>query len=141
MPNTRGEQVAAYASYVVLAALGLLLGTVGAFLVPAGIVGGFLGISTLVAVLGNLVAGLLGGFGTASKGGAYAPFAGWFLAVLILNSVAPGGDVVFAGRLPADPGVVRAGYAFMIAGLVASIVTIVLTSRYTARLIAPKSQP
>ena len=129
------------ASYAVLAALGLMLGTLGAFLVPAGIVGGFIGLSALVAVAGNLFTGALGGWGTQSVGGAIAPFAGWFVAVGVLTTVSPGGDVVIPGALPNDPGVVHAGLTFMLGGLMASVVTIVLTSRFTARGISPKSLP
>lgn len=129
------------ATYVVLAGLGVLLGTIGAFLVPDGIVGGFLSLATLVAVVGNLFVGLLGVSATASTGGAYATFVGWFVAVGAFVTLSPGGDVVIPGGLPNDPGVVHAGATFMIAGLVASIVTIVLSSRYTARMNPPKSLP
>ena len=128
-------------SYLALAALGVMLGTIGSFLVPAGIVAGFLGVSTLVAVAGNLVAGLLGGIGTASVGGAIVPFAGWFAVLFVLNAYSPGGDVVIPGGLPNDPGVVHAGVTFMLTGLVTSIITIVITSRYTARANRPKSLP
>jgi hypothetical protein len=127
------------ATYAVLVALGGMLATLGAFLVPAGIVGGFIGLSALVAVAGNLFTGLLGGWGVGTTAGAVAPFAGWFVAVGVLTTVSPGGDVVIPGALPNDPGVVHAGLTFMLGGLVASIVTIVLTSRFTARVISPKS--
>jgi hypothetical protein len=125
--------------YAVLAGLGVMLGTVGCFLVPDGIVGGFLGLSTLVAVAGNLFVGVLGAAGIGSRAGAIAPFAGWFIAVGGFSSFSPGGDVVIPGSLPADPGVVHAGLTFMLTGLLASIVTIVLTSRYTERTNPPKS--
>jgi Family of unknown function (DUF6113) len=141
MQNSRHEYALLGATYAVLACLGVMLGVIGAFLVPAGIVGGFLGLSTLVAGAGNLFAGSLGGFGTGSRGGAIAPLVGWFLAVGVLSTFSPGGDVVIPGGLPNDPGVVHAGVTFMLTGLVASIVTIVLTSRYTGRANPPKSLP
>jgi hypothetical protein len=50
----------------------------------------------------------------------------------------PGGDVVIPGRLPSDPGVVAAGLATLMAGLLASIVPIPLASRYTTRVNRPK---
>ena len=51
----------------------------------------------------------------------------------------PGGDVVIPGGLPNDPGVVHAGLTFMATGLIRSLATIVLTSRFTGRVISPKS--
>jgi hypothetical protein len=116
-----------------------MLGTVGAFLVPAGVVGGFIGLSTLVAVPGNLFASTLGAFGTRTTAGAVAPAVGWFVAVGVLSTLSPGGDVVIPGGLPNDPGVVHAGVTFMLTGLVASIVTIVLSSRFTGHPNPPKS--
>jgi hypothetical protein len=133
------EAALRYASCLMLAALGVMLGTLGTFLVPAGIVGGFVGLSALVAVAGNLFTGLLGGFGLRSTAGAIAPFAGWIVAVGAFVTFSPGGDVVIPGGLPNDPGVVHAGLTFMATGLVSSLATIVLTSRFTGRVISPKS--
>lgn len=124
-----------------LATLGLLTGTVGAFLVPQR-VDGFGALAAVIAVAGNLVAGLLGGIGTGRRAGAVAPLVGWFVAVglLVVEPVTSrGGDVVIPGELANAPGVVHVGYAFLVAGVVGSVVPILLSSRYTERVKAPKS--
>jgi hypothetical protein len=51
--------------------------------------------------------------------------------------VAPGGDVVLAGKLPVDPGVVVVGMAFLFGGVIAGAVALVVTVRYTKHRIAP----
>ncbi|HEX3706300.1 MAG TPA: hypothetical protein VHV76_06685 [Mycobacteriales bacterium] len=141
MPGGWTDNALRFATYALFAGFGILLGTIGAFLVPDGIVGGFLSLATLVAVAGNVFVGLLGLSATGSAGGAFAALAGWFVAVGAFATFSPGGDVVIPGGLANDPGVVHAGVTFMIAGLVGSVVTIVLTSRYTARVNPPKSLP
>lgn len=141
MPVGRAEQTWLIATYLVLAALGALLGVLGSFLVPQRLFGGVEGISVLVALAGNLATGLIGGVGTSTRAGAVAPAIGWVLAVGTLTSVAPGGDVVIPGGLPVDPGVPKAGLAFLLVGLVAAVVPIPLTSRYTERVNTPKSLP
>jgi hypothetical protein len=141
VPTSPFEPVLRYATYVVLVWLGVLAGTIGTFLVPGMTVGGFLGLSTLVAVAGNAFLGLLGGFGVGTTAGAAAPLAGWIAVVLAVNVYFPGGDVIIPGALGGAPDVVHAGFAFMIGGVAASIVPIVLTSRYTERVKTPKSLP
>mgnify|MGYP001546014730 FL=1 len=89
-------------------------------------------------MLGNLAVGLLGGRGTVTTAGAVAPAVGWFAGIATVTVVAPGGDVVIPGGLPADPGVVVVGMVTLLGGLLASIVPIALTSRYTARVNRPK---
>ncbi|HVW80699.1 MAG TPA: hypothetical protein VHB69_07160 [Mycobacteriales bacterium] len=129
------------ATYLVLTGVGLLAGVVGAFLVPEQ-VGSFGYLSTVVAVVGNLAVGVIGGIGAASRAGAVAPFFGWFVAVGALSSepvVSKGGDVVIPGTLGNAPGVVHAGLAFMAAGVVAALVPIVIASRFTKPPYAPKS--
>jgi hypothetical protein len=131
----------ALVTYVVLFALGVLTGVVGTFLVPERI-GSFGYLSTILGVGGNLVVGLLGGIGTATRRGAFAPFLGWFVAVGLLVTepiVSKGGDIVIPGTLGNAPGVVHAGVAFMAAGVVAAVLPIVITSRYTERAKTPKS--
>ena len=130
-----------YATYAVLGGAGALAGVIGTFLVPQQ-VGRFGYLSSVVAVGGNLMIGMIGGWGTGRVGGALAPFSGWFIAVGMLATepfVARGGDVVIPGSLGSAPGVVHAAWAFMGLGVVASIVPILLTSRYTARVNPPKS--
>lgn len=126
------------ATYVVLFAVGVLLATFEAFLVPQRFAGGLEGLSILIALFGNPGVGLLGGFGTGTPAGAAAPAVGWFLTMATLSIFAPGGDVVIPGGLPADPGVVWVGTITLLGGLLTSIVPIALTSRYTRRVNPPK---
>ncbi|HVX68971.1 MAG TPA: hypothetical protein VHA79_04710 [Mycobacteriales bacterium] len=136
-PAPRGRPLL-IATYVVLGCVGVLMATIEAFLVPQRLMGGVEGLSALLAVLGNLAVGLLGGRGTVTTAGAVAPAVGWFAGIATVTVVAPGGDVVIPGGLPADPGVVVVGMVTLLGGLLASIVPIALTSRYTARVNRPK---
>ncbi|MGN6474562.1 MAG: DUF6113 family protein [Mycobacteriales bacterium] len=129
------------ATYAVLFALGVVLATFEAFLVPQRLAGGLEGLSVLIALVGNVGVGLLGGFGTGTTAGAVAPAIGWFLTMATLSIFAPGGDVVIPGGLPADPGVVWVGTITLLGGLLTSIVPISLTSRYTRRVNPPKGTP
>lgn len=146
MPHGRNERSpAAHALHaltcLVLFGLGALAGVVGTFLVPERI-GSFGYFSAVVGVVGNLVVGFLGGLGTESRLGALTPFLGWFIAVGLLVTepfVSKGGDVVVPGMLGNAPGVVHAGVAFMVGGLLAAILPIVVISRFTERVNAPKS--
>jgi hypothetical protein len=125
------------ATYVVLLAIGVLLGVIEAFLVPQRLFGGLEGLAAVLAVTGNIVIGCFGGIGTGRMAGAVAPILGWFLAVGVILIVAPGGDVVLAGKLPGDPGVVVAGMAFLYGGVIACAIPLVVTMRYTRHRIAP----
>jgi hypothetical protein len=126
------------ATYIVLFGVGVLAGTTEAFLIPLRLPGGLEGLAAALAVIGNLGVGLLGGLGTGTTAGAVAPAAGWFAALATVTVVAPGGDVVIPGSLPADPGIVVVGMVTLLGGLLASIVPIALTGRYTARVNRPK---
>ena len=125
------------ATYVVLAAIGVLLGVIEAFLVPLRLFSGIEGLAAVLALLGNMAVGAFGGIGTRTTAGAVAPIAGWFAAVAALSLAAPGGDVVLAGKLPADPGVVVTGTAFLFLGVIGGAIALVVTVRYTRRRIAP----
>jgi hypothetical protein len=46
---------------------------------------------------------------------------------------------VFAGKLPVDPGVVVVGMAFLLAGIFAGAVALVVSLRYTKRANAPRT--
>lgn len=85
--------------YVVLLLLGATLGLLGAFLSPAGPrVGGLLlSFGLVIAVVGNLVAGLLGLRAIGSRLGAAAPLLGWLVIVLPLGSSTVAGDLVLPG--------------------------------------------
>lgn len=125
------------ATYVVLAAIGVLLGVIEAFLVPLRLFGGIEGLSAVLALVGNAAIGSFGGIGTRTLAGAITPILGWFVAVGVLAVVAPGGDVVLAGKLAADPGVVVAGTAFLFLGVIGGAIALVVTVRYTRHGIAP----
>jgi hypothetical protein len=130
------------ATYVVLAAIGVMLAVIEAFLVPQRLLNGVEGLSAVGAFVGNLVVGSLGGIGTRTMVGAIVPVASWFVALGVITVYAPGGDVVIAGKLPADPGVVVTGMAMLIAGVLGGAIALVLTaryakSRYTRRVNAP----
>ncbi|HVV76291.1 MAG TPA: hypothetical protein VHC43_09670 [Mycobacteriales bacterium] len=138
MPEGVRARALLIATYVVLFAVGVLSATIAAFLVPQRLAGGIEGLSILIALIGNLSVGLLGGLGTRTVAGAAVPAVGWFAALAAATFVARGGDVVIPGRLPVDPGVVKVGGAVWLVGLLASIVPIPLTNRYTARVNPPK---
>jgi hypothetical protein len=130
------------ATYVVLAMIGVVLGLLESFLVPQRMWGGLEGLSVVLAFVGNAVVGSLGGVGTRTITGSLVPIVSWFVAVGVVTVYAPGGDVIIAGKLPADPGVVVTGMAFLIGGILAGGVALVVTthslkSRYTKRVNAP----
>jgi hypothetical protein len=127
------------ATLVALAGSGLLLGVVGAFLVPLRLPGGLEGLAVVVALLGNLGLGLLGGLGLRSTFGAATPAVAWFVPVAVLFTSGPGGNVVIPGRLGGDPGVPRVGVGFLVGGVVAAIVAHIVTVRYTKASGTPTS--
>ncbi len=112
---------------VLPAALGVLLGVWGAFLVPAGPrvgagAGVLLSVGVLVAAVGNPVAALLGAWVAASRLGAVLFVAAWLLTVLELSTSRPGGSVVLVGG-----GVLAVDSTlFLIVGAVAGIAATVL---------------
>jgi hypothetical protein len=126
-------------TYLVLLAIGLLLGAMDAFLVPQRLFGGVEGLAAVLALVGNTAVGSFGGLATRSMIGAIVPAVGWFVAVGVLMTIAPGGDVVIAGRLPADPGVVDVGMALLVLGIFGAGIALLVTSRYTKRVHAPTS--
>lgn len=139
MRQGRFERGLLTATYVVLLAVGVLLATLEAFLTPQRLPGGLEGLSALLAVLGNLGVGFLGGWGTRTTAGAVTPALGWIVTMFfVVLYVPPGGDVVVPGTLGTDPGVVVVGLVTVVGGLVASIVPIPLTDRYTKRVNPPK---
>jgi hypothetical protein len=104
--------------YVLLGGLGLILGVVGAFHVPAGprVAGLLLSVGVTVAVVGNVVAGLFGAAVTGSRLGAAVPLLGWILAVLPLSAQRSEGDLIIEGDAK--------GLAFLLLGTVSGAVPI-----------------
>jgi hypothetical protein len=135
--SRRGDLVEGLILDLVLLVIGGLLGVIGCFLVPLRIGGGVEGLAVGIALIGNFGTGLLGGLGNRSVRSAVAPGLGWFLAVGVISSLAPGGDVIIPGRLPVDPGVVTVGEAFLILGVAGAIAAMVATAFYTRRPDAP----
>jgi hypothetical protein len=126
------------ATYVVLVAIGLLLGVIECFLVPQRVFGGVEGLSALLGFVGNAAVGTFGGLGTRSPGGVFATAGGWFTAIAVFGFIpGPGGDIIIPGRLPADPGVVDVGLGLVVLGIFGAGIALLLTSRYTKRVIAP----
>jgi hypothetical protein len=135
--SRRGDLVEGLLLDLVLLLIGGLLGVIGCFLVPLRLGGGVEGLAVGVALIGNFGIGLLGGLGNRSFRSALAPGLGWLVAVGVISSVAPGGDVIIPGKLPVDPGVVTVGEAFLILGVAGAIAAMVVTSFYTRRPDAP----
>jgi hypothetical protein len=134
---TAAERTVLIVTYFVLVAIGVLLATIETFLVPARIFGGIEGLAAALALTGNALVGSLGGAGTRTSLGAILPGLGWFVTVATFTFYIPGGGVVIPGGLPADPGIVDVGYALLILGILGTGLALLVTSRYTTRVIAP----
>lgn len=122
------------ASHAALLLLGVALGVWGMFLVPLRLTGGVEGLSVLIAVVGNVAAARLGGFGLGTPLAAAMPGIGWLVAVMALAGGLPGmsahdQDVLLPGKLPVDPGIVVVGTGFLFAGAVAALAGVLWASR------------
>jgi hypothetical protein len=135
--SRRGDLVEGLFLDLVLLVIGGLLGVIGCFLVPLRLGGGVEGLAIGIALIGNLGTGLLGGVGNRSVRSALAPGLGWFLAVGVISSLAPGGDVIIPGKLPVDPGVTTVGVLFLFLGVAGAVAALAVTAVYTRRLHAP----
>jgi len=121
------------ATYAALLLLGVALGVWGMFLVPVRLTGGVEGLSVLIAVVGNVAAARLGGFGLGTPLAAAMPGIGWLVAVMALAGGLPGmsghdQDVLLPGKLPVDPGIVVVGTGFLFAGAVAALAGVLWAS-------------
>lgn len=128
------------ATFVVLAAIGVVGAAIESFLIPQRLFHGVEGLSAALAFVGNVTIGTAAGLATRTRAAAVIPTASWFVTVGVLTLYLPGGDVVMPGRLPGDPGVVKVVPAFLILGILAGAIAVVITSRYTARVNSPTSQ-
>lgn len=138
----RDDDVLVVVGHAALFVLGALLGLWGGFLVALRLPGGVEGVSVLIAVVGNLAAARLGGFGFGTPLAAATPGIGWLLAVMVLLGGLPGmsghaQDVLIPGNLPADPGVVVVGYAWVFGGAGAALAGIL----WVAHLVRPRTTP
>jgi hypothetical protein len=121
------------AGHAALLLLGAALGVWGMFLVPTRLPGGVEGLSVLIAVVGNVAAARLGGFGFGTPLAAAMPGLGWLVAVLVLAGGLPGmsahaPDVLLPGKLPQDPGIVVVGIGYLFAGAVAALAGVLWAS-------------
>lgn len=102
------------ATGLALVVLGAVLGTIGGFLNAAvpHLLGVGVPVGPIVAVVGNLGAGVLGSRGTGSRLGGALPGLGWFTVVALLGSLRSEGDLVVTGD--------GRGVAFIVLGAVAA---------------------
>jgi hypothetical protein len=138
-PRPRLDGLLLAACDVALLAAGLLLGVLGAFLVPERVFG-VPWPGAAVAALGNLALCFLGGRGTRTRLGATAPAVGWFVVAIFASMQRPEGDLVIPGTVPNAPALGYAGLAFFVAGAIAAAVGVVAgpprASRRSARRVA-----
>jgi hypothetical protein len=127
-----GERLLTASAYLALALVGLLAGTIEAFLVPLRLFGGVEGLVVLLAAIGNAAIGLLATFGLDHPSAPLAPGVGWFVAASYFTFVGHGGDVVVPGGLGNDPGVVWVGVLWYFLGVTGFAVAL-FASRFTAR--------
>jgi hypothetical protein len=127
------------ATYLALAGIGVLSGVLEAFLVPYRLPHGVEGLSIALAVVGNIAVGSLGGIGTKTTAGALVPAGAWLVTVGFILSYAPGGDVILPGSIPIDPGIPWVTSGFLLLGVLASGISVVLTLRYTKQAEQPTS--
>ncbi|MQA79031.1 MAG: hypothetical protein GEV10_11235 [Streptosporangiales bacterium] len=112
--------VVAVALVVVLAVLGVVVGVVEAFVHPVRLWGLPAGVAVTVVV--NFLVPQLVGRGTRSRMFALVPCATWLLSVIMLSVGRPEGDFVVPGN--------GTGYAFLLAGTIASVLGVVLLPWY-----------
>ena len=117
------DDVLVVAGHAALLLLGAALAVWGMFLVPLRLAGGIEGLSVLIAIVGNVGAARLGGFGFGTPLAAAMPGIGWLVAVLVLAGGLPGHelDVLLPGKLAVDPGIVAVGSGFMFGGALAAL--------------------
>lgn len=104
----------------VLVVLGAVVGVLEAFVHPLRLWGLPAGVA--VAVVVNFAVPQLVGRGTRSRMFALVPCAAWLLSVIALSVGRPEGDFVVPGN--------ATGYAFLLAGTIASVLGVVLLPWY-----------
>ena len=127
------ERVLVAATYVVLALLGAALGLWGAFLVPLRLFGGVEGLADVIGVASTALVGYLAAVGTGRGSAAVVPGIGWLVAVALVGSYSPGGDVVIPGSLGTDPGIGTVGELYLLSGLIGILVAGVTAGRRLRR--------
>jgi hypothetical protein len=138
----RDDDVLVVAGHAALFLLGAALGLWGVFLVPLRLPGGLEGLSVVIAVVGNLAAARLGGFGFATPLAAAMPGIGWLVSVLVLVGGLPGlpgggEDVLLPGKLPMDPGIVNVGLGWVFGGALGALAGVL----WVAHVVRPRATP
>ncbi|HEU5034163.1 MAG TPA: hypothetical protein VFT62_05305 [Mycobacteriales bacterium] len=129
-----GRQFPLWLVCAMLVLLGAALGMWGSFLVPLRLPGGVEGFADILAVGGNVAAGLLAARGTGSVVASAMPGIGWLVTVLVFTGVArPSDEVVIPGRLGTDPGVGTVGSIFLFAGAIGAVAAVLLANRREQR--------
>jgi hypothetical protein len=112
---------------VLLAACGALAGLIGAFLVPLEIGGTAIGVSDVIALVGNLALGRFAAAATGSRAGPLASFLGW-LVVAVLAGVRRGSatdpSLIVWSSIPGIHGAAAVGLLFYGLGAVAGTIAI-----------------
>lgn len=98
------------AASAALVVLGVVLGVLGAFLNAATPLG--VPVGPIVAVVGNLTAGVLGTRGLSRRLGGLLPGLGWFTVVALFGSLRAEGDLLIQGD--------ARGVIFIVAGALAA---------------------
>ena len=111
--------------FLVLLALGMLLGIYGSLLIPRGPRAGghLLSVSVLVAVAGNLTAGLLART-AAGRWGPMAPLVGWLAVVVAFSTASADGSVIY----PGGGDLAVSALLFQVLGAVAASIPVVVAT-------------
>lgn len=124
--RTPGQVTTVVLVYVVLLALGVLLGLLGSFLVPLRAGQTRVPVSVAIAAVGNATAVLLGDRATGSWRGAAVPALAWLVVVVLLGSARPEGDIIVTGD--------AVGLAYVFTGMLSSALAIGLAPSLRSRL-------
>ena len=143
MPTTQppdDDRFPLAAVHAALFLLGVALGLWGAFLVPLRLPGGIEGLAGVIALAGNLGAGVAAAYLARSVPAAATPGIGWLFAVLATSAfVRPSDEVILPGRLGTDPGVGTVATLFLFAGALGAVLAVVIANRFTRRAGRPTS--
>jgi hypothetical protein len=126
-PSAGTGAVLTVATYLAVAAAGVMLGLFGSFHLPnrPHVLGVHWPVAFVLAVGGNLLLGLLAGWGLRGRGGAAAAFLGWLVGVGVVMVGGNAGDVVIGGTrgdwVPAG---------FLLGGCGAGVVAVAASLRF-----------
>lgn len=101
---------------LVLVVIGALLGVIGAFATPRSL--GPVSVGALIAVVGNVAAGLWAHSATGRPAATVLPGLGWLAVALAAGSTQAGGSLIVLGD--------TAGYSYLLGGAAAIAVTVAL---------------